>query len=330
MNWEYGLEHVPLMVLYAYSLYYCYLTVVEPYAQAMKEMEEAGFVIGDAGIAGWGAGCGDVVPRRCARSSYATINDYTAMVEHEKRRHRCNPFLPGMVPLMCHVGTVMTHGLMVLFQTRSVRVKAFIKYTPVSCLDEATFVMVVPRSFKGKSSIIEITRPRGTSAGKPYFLFQKHKYVAEEDASDKSTVLFRKLKAPVHEPVQFYSAQSRGLSEREAEARLDLMSLAFPSQIFADMFKQQPLDEQLIVFQIFSVCLYMLDEYWQYLLFTLAMSIMFEGVTVMSRLKNLQTLCGMGDRAREVYVHREKTWKKVNYDRFVPGDVIFDEAGDGW
>ncbi|KAI9914151.1 hypothetical protein PsorP6_006316 [Peronosclerospora sorghi] len=52
MNWEYGLEHVPFMVLYAYSLYYCYLTVDEPYAQAMKEMEEEGFVIGDAGIAG--------------------------------------------------------------------------------------------------------------------------------------------------------------------------------------------------------------------------------------------------------------------------------------
>ncbi|KAI9913478.1 hypothetical protein PsorP6_006753 [Peronosclerospora sorghi] len=49
---RYGLEHVPFMVLYAYSLYYCYLTVGEPYAQAMKEMEEAGFVIGDAGIAG--------------------------------------------------------------------------------------------------------------------------------------------------------------------------------------------------------------------------------------------------------------------------------------
>ncbi|KAI9916718.1 hypothetical protein PsorP6_018035 [Peronosclerospora sorghi] len=90
------------------------------------------------------------------------------------------------------------------------------------------------------------------------------------------------------------------------------MSLAFPSQFFADMFKQQLL-EPLIVFQIFSVCLSMLDEYWQYLLFTLAMIIMFEGVTVMSRLENLQTL---------LYVHREKTWKKVNYDRLVPGDVI--------
>ncbi|KAI9913077.1 hypothetical protein PsorP6_006752 [Peronosclerospora sorghi] len=177
---------------------------------------------------------------------------------------------------MCLVGTVMTHGLMVLFQTWYLRVKAFIKYTPVSCLNEATFVMVVPRSFKGKSSIIELTRPRGTSAGKNPSI-----------------------------------PHNRGVSQN-VRPRHDWI---------ADMFKQQLL-EPLIVFQIFSVCLYMLDEYWQYLLFTLAMIIMFAGVTVMSRLKNLQTLCGMGDRAREVYVHREKTWKKVNYDRLVPGDVI--------
>ncbi|KAI9908352.1 hypothetical protein PsorP6_003880 [Peronosclerospora sorghi] len=123
---RYGLEHVPFMVLYAYSLYYCYLTVGEPYAQAMKEMEEVGFVIGDAGIAGTSGHDG-----RCARSSYATSNDYTAMVEHEKETTPLpNPFLPGIVPLMCLVGTVMTHGLMVLFQTWSVRVKAFIKYHP--------------------------------------------------------------------------------------------------------------------------------------------------------------------------------------------------------
>ncbi|KAI9910844.1 hypothetical protein PsorP6_010106 [Peronosclerospora sorghi] len=152
------------------------------------------------------------------------------------------------------------------------------------------------------------------------FLPGIHKYVAEEDASDKSTVLFRKLKAPVHEPVQFYSAQSRGLSEREAEARLDLYAkneFSIPRPCFADMFKQ-PLLERLTVFQIFSVCLYILDEYWQYSLFTMEVIIMFEGVTVMSRLKNLQTLCVMGYKAREVYLHREKTWEKVNYDQLVP------------
>ncbi|KAG3190212.1 Manganese-transporting ATPase 4 [Phytophthora cactorum] len=332
MNLGYGLEHIPFLFLYAYSLYHCFLTAGEPYAQAMRELEEQGLTIPgsvdapgqDGGLAAAMLSQGSV---REAAPAAPTVN-YTAMLEQEREGPPLpNPFLPGIVPLLYLLGTVMTHGLMLLFQIWSVRVKAFIKYTPVTSLDEATFVMVVPRSFKGKSSIVEIIRPKhadGTSAGRPYFLFQKHKYVAEEEEGDKGGVLFRKLKAPTTEVVKFY-LESRGLSsEHEIEAQLDLYGkneFSIPQPNFVDMFKQQLL-EPLTVFQIFSVCLYMLDEYWQYSLFTLGMILMFEGVTVMSRLKNLQTLRGMGNKAREMYVYREKTWKKMNSDLLVPGDVI--------
>ncbi|KAG3247473.1 Manganese-transporting ATPase 4 [Phytophthora idaei] len=332
MNLGYGLEHIPFLFLYAYLLYHCFLTAGEPYAQAMRELEEQGLTIPgsvdapgqDGGLAAAMLSQGSV---REAAPAAPTVN-YTAMLEQEREGPPLpNPFLPGIVPLLYLLGTVMTHGLMLLFQIWSVRVKAFIKYTPVTSLDEATFVMVVPRSFKGKSSIVEIIRPKhadGTSAGHPYFLFQKHKYVAEEEAGDKGGVLFRKLKAPTTEVVKFY-LESRGLSsEHEIEAQLDLYGkneFSIPQPNFVDMFKQQLL-EPLTVFQIFSVCLYMLDEYWQYSLFTLGMILMFEGVTVMSRLKNLQTLRGMGNKAREMFVYREKTWKKMNSDLLVPGDVI--------
>eukprot|EP00644_Phytophthora_capsici_P010737 jgi/Phyca11/526333/estExt2_fgenesh1_pm.C_PHYCAscaffold_90054 len=334
MNLGYGLEHIPFLFLYAFSMYHCFLTIGEPYAQAMRELEEQGLTIPgsvdvtapgeDGGLAAAMLAQGSV---REAASSVPTIN-YTAMLEQDLEGPPLpNPFLPAIIPLLYLLGTVMTHGLMLLFQVWSVRVKAFIKYTPVMSLDEATFVMVMPRSFKGKSSIVEIIRPEhadGSSAGRPYFLFQKHKYVAEEEAGDKGGVLFRKLKAPTTEVVKFY-LESRGLSsEHEIEAQLDLYGkneFSIPQPNFVDMFKQQLL-EPLTVFQIFSVCLYMLDEYWQYSLFTLGMILMFEGVTVMSRLKNLQTLRGMGNKAREVYVYREKTWKKLSSDLLVPGDVI--------
>ena len=151
----------------------------------------------------------------------------------------------------------MTHGLMLLFQIWSVRVKAFIKYTPVPSLAQATFVMVVPRSFKGKSSIIEIVRPKhvdGTSAGRPYFLFQKHKYIAEEEAGDKCVVLFCKLKAPTTETVKFYLDWRGFNSDHEIEAQLDLHrknEFSIPQPKFVDMFKQQLL-EPLTVFQILA------------------------------------------------------------------------------
>ncbi|KAF4317561.1 hypothetical protein BBO99_00003284 [Phytophthora kernoviae] len=308
-------------------------TIGEPYAQAMRELEEQGLVIpgsGDVTTPGEDGGlAAAMLSQGSVREAAAepTIN-YTAMLEQDEEGPPLpNPFLPGIVPLLYILATVMTHGLMLLFQVWSVRVKAVIKYTPVTALEDATFVMVMPRSFKGKSIIVEIIRPKhadGSSAGRPYFLFQKHKYVAEEEAGDKGGVLFRKLKAPTTEPIKFYQ-EARGLaSEHETEAQLDLYGkneFSIPQPNFVDMFKQQLL-EPLTVFQIFSVCLYMLDEYWQYSLFTLAMILMFEGVTVLSRLKNLQTLRGMGNKTHELYVYREKTWKKLDSDLLVPGDII--------
>jgi len=45
LNLGYGLEHVPFVFLYAYSLYHCVLTAGEPYAQAIRELEESGILI---------------------------------------------------------------------------------------------------------------------------------------------------------------------------------------------------------------------------------------------------------------------------------------------
>ncbi|KAL8021363.1 putative P-type ATPase, subfamily V, P-type ATPase, A domain superfamily, HAD superfamily [Plasmopara halstedii] len=334
MNLGYGLEHLPFLFLYAFSLYHCYLTVGEPYAQAIREREEQGLAVPsstdvtipgeDGGLAAAMLSQGIVREVSLAAPS---INDTVILQEENESAPLPNPFLPGILPLLYLLGTIMAHGLLLLFQVWSVRFKAFIRYTSVSCLDDATFVMVVPRSFKGKSSIVEIVRPKhtdGTSAGRPYFVFQKHKYIAEEEEGDKGNVMFRKLKAPTTETIKFY-LESCGLrSEQEIEAQLDIYGkneFSIPQPNFVDMFKQQLL-EPLTVFQIFSVCLYMLDEYWQYSLFTLAMILMFEGVTVMSRLKNLQTLRGMGNTAHEIYVYRKKTWKKLKSDLVVPGDII--------
>ncbi|RLN92924.1 hypothetical protein BBJ28_00024143, partial [Nothophytophthora sp. Chile5] len=186
MELGYGLEHVPFLLLYAYSLYHCFLTVGEPYAQAMRELEEAGLVIPgseeeteDGGLAA------AMLSQGVVREAAAPTVNYTALLEQEEEGPPLpNPFLPAIVPLLYLLGTVVTHGLMLLFQVWSVRVLAFIKYTPVRSLEDATFVMVVPRSFKGKSSIIQLERPThddGSSAGHPFFLFQKHKYVAEEE-----------------------------------------------------------------------------------------------------------------------------------------------------
>lgn len=331
MNLGYGLEHVPFLFLYAYSLYHCVLTIGEPYAQAIRELEESGVLIpqvpgSDAVDDGLLSGlAASTLAQGSVRDVASSIN-YTELLKQEEEGPPLpNPFLPAIVPLLFLLGTVVTHGLMVLFQVWSVSVLAYIKYSPVQKLEDATFVLVVPRSFKGKSSIIKLEYPAKSTDGsqaKPFFVFQKRKYLAETDA--EGNVTFHKLMAPTSNKIKEYILSQGFTSEKEITEQLELHGkneFSIPQPNFVDMFKQQLL-EPLTVFQVFSVCLYMLDEYWQYSLFTLAMILMFEGVTVLSRLKNLQTLRGMGNQARELYAYRKNEWVKITSDLIVPGDIV--------
>lgn len=331
LNLGYGLEHAPFVLLYAVALYHCALTVGEPYAQALRELEEAGGLLPPGASSSPSAADEDALLAGLAASalsqgsvrSDATANvNYTELLQQQEEGPPLpNPFLPAIVPLLWLLGTLVSHGLVVLFQVWSVRVLAFVKYAPVQTLADATFVLVVPRSFKGKSSIIKLERTAAGSA--PFFVFQKRKYLAEVDAAT-GDVTFRKLLAPTSNQISEYIASTGFASDAALAAQLALHGkneFSIPQPNFVDMFKQQLL-EPLTVFQVFSVCLYMLDEYWQYSLFTLAMILMFEGVTVLSRLKNLQTLRGMGNQARELYAFRKGAWAKIASDLIVPGDIV--------
>lgn len=332
MNLGYGLEHVPFLFLYAYSLYHCALTVGDPYAQAIRELEESGVLIpqapgsGDAVDDGLLSGlAASTLSQGSVRDVASNINYTELLLQEEEGPPLPNPFLPAIVPLLFLLGTVITHGLMVLFQVWSVSVLAYIKYSPVQKIEDATFVLVVPRSFKGKSSIIKLEHPPKSADGsqaKPFFVFQKRKYLAEVNA--EGTVTFNKLMAPTSNKIEEYVSSQGFTSEKEITDQLELHGkneFSIPQPNFIDMFKQQLL-EPLTVFQVFSVCLYMLDEYWQYSLFTLAMILMFEGVTVLSRLKNLQTLRGMGNQSRELYAYRKNEWVKITSDLIAPGDIV--------
>lgn len=90
---------------------------------------------------------------------------------------------------------------------------------------------------------------------------------------------------------------------------------------FKDMYKKQLLSP-FTVFQIFCVILWMLDDYWQYSFFTLAMILTFEATVVFSRLKSLQALSGMGNKSRPVWVHRTGKWVSIDSIELLPGDIM--------
>ena len=47
-NFGYGLEHIPFLLLYMVSFYYCYGTIGTPYAMAIQELKDNGHVFPNA------------------------------------------------------------------------------------------------------------------------------------------------------------------------------------------------------------------------------------------------------------------------------------------
>lgn len=90
---------------------------------------------------------------------------------------------------------------------------------------------------------------------------------------------------------------------------------------FTELYKKQLLSP-FTVFQLFCVILWLLDEYWQYSFFTLFMILMFEATVVFSRIKSLSALRGMGNQARQVWVHRLGRWISIQTTELLPGDIM--------
>lgn len=62
--------------------------------------------------------------------------------------------------------------------------------------------------------------------------------------------------------------------------------------------------------QLFTTSLWLLDSYWKYPLFSLFMIATFEATVVMQRIKNLQTLKGMGNDVVKLKVFRAGRWER--------------------
>jgi len=73
----------------------------------------------------------------------------------------------------------------------------------------------------------------------------------------------------------------------------------------------------------------MMDEYWQYSLFSGAMIFLFEAVTVFGRMKSMNVIRGMSSQTRFVNVKRNNTWTLLTTDKLLPGDLISLKVGEG-
>jgi cation-transporting ATPase 13A1 len=116
-----------------------------------------------------------------------------------------------------------------------------------------------------------------------------------------------------------------GIPDENIHARLlDLHGpnkFQMKSPAFMDLYVEQ-ITSPFTVFQLFCMLLWCLDDYWQYSIFTLFMICSFEATTVMSRLKSIGTLKGMGNENRPIQVYRFGAWRESSTEELLPGDLF--------
>jgi cation-transporting ATPase 13A1 len=129
---------------------------------------------------------------------------------------------------------------------------------------------------------------------------------------------------PIDHPIGRYVATA-GISSPDLPLRVEqygknLLAVAPPN--FIALYKQQLLSP-LAMFQFFTSALWMMDEYWQYTLFSVFNILMFESTTVFQRLKTLNTLNGMSTKPYPIKVWREQQWQEISTEQLLPGDLIW-------
>ncbi|XP_037957568.1 manganese-transporting ATPase 13A1 [Teleopsis dalmanni] len=202
----------------------------------------------------------------------------------------------------------------------SVHVMAFLNCRRVKKPDVNVLAKVVPTANNGFSELVRIhckTLENGTQMF--YFLFQKTKYIWEEN---KKT--FRDVEFPVSLPLEDY-ARSRG---HETDAAITLaeqtygvnqMEMVVPE--FHELFIERA-TAPFFIFQLFSVGLWCMDDYWWYSLFTLFMLIIFECTLVQQQLRNMSEIRKMGNKPYLINVLRNNRWRQILTDQLVPGDLV--------
>jgi cation-transporting ATPase 13A1 len=187
-----------------------------------------------------------------------------------------------------------------------------------SSMSSATHILVKPHQKKYSHRPFSIVPVRRTPKIEFDYL---HKRYTEDSG-------FSKVTYPINLSFSEY-LQSRGHSEDSLKLckkkyEGNLMDLPIPT--FSDLMKEHVV-APFFVFQLFCVLLWMMDEYWQLSMYTLAMLIVFESTVVMQRIANWKRIKNMRKPSQKVSVLRCEKIVEISSDLLLPGDILVFSKG---
>mmetsp|Transcript_4844 Transcript_4844/g.19377 ORF Transcript_4844/g.19377 Transcript_4844/m.19377 type:complete len:1638 (-) Transcript_4844:108-5021(-) len=327
---RFGLEYLPFVLLYAVLLFQCYMTIGDQFQRAVEKAERDGRAIpmtarslrdagqkvlangleSDKDTGGWWI--------------FSGFNEQSLEEQEKEKEERPirlpSRYLPGFWPLLGLGFTVTLNILLVLLQVWSVRFKCFVRFREVDSVTTATHIHITPARTAGggKPALVPLQRKPGSALG-TWFVYARRNY-----AWDSRSRAFVKIRCKADYPLVNYT-YATGLSSeaqmRAAREKYGANRCVLDMPTFGELYVQQLLSP-IVVFQVFSNCLWLLDEYWKYSTFSIFMIFVFESTVVFSRLKSLQTLRNMGSGSKPVFVYRKSRWSKISSEDLLPGDLV--------
>lgn len=236
------------------------------------------------------------------------------------------------------VGLASLHSLAFLATKWSVRARAWITARPARSLKAASRVLISPIVHKGEGDFVPLDRTRlPDGALELSFTYQGDKYIytTPDESAPRTAILhspeiaeplFRRLPYPVDSlPEMSHFQVNTGLKSDsdvlETFATYGRNVFQIPVPTFTKLFAEHAV-APFFVFQVFCNCLWLLDEYWTFPIFSLVMLVVFESTVVFGRLRTLNEFRTMTIQPFLIWVHRAGKWVEASTADLLPGDLV--------
>lgn len=213
----------------------------------------------------------------------------------------------------------LSNALLALMPNWLIDVRTKFNYIGASSVDTATSIQVIAAPNAGVSLICRLDRELYGSLIQTSFLYQKRRFLYHPEKQHFLPPEFAVDNTPLIASLRALQGISGLLTHLYRVYGHNKFDIPVPS--FLELFQEHAV-APFFVFQIFSVALWCMDEFWYYLLFTLFMLVLFECTTVFQRRSTLTEFQTMGIKPYTVYAHRNGAWGEVQLDELLPGDVV--------
>lgn len=181
----------------------------------------------------------------------------------------------------------------------------------------AQLIKLVPSAGNGTAEFVPITSaPDGTRT----FVFQQRRFLWDSKISKFCPPQFAvDSSSPTVGDILNSKGLSGNLDSLKNEFGANIFDIPIPT--FLGLWKEHAV-APFFVFQIFSCCLWFLDEMWKSSVFMLIMLIVYESTTVLQRQRTMTEFRGMSIKPYQIYVYRNKEWIEVSTTELLPGDLV--------